>query len=57
MKNNFFSQKLMIVIILVSTTLILYWQVSGFDFVGYDDSLYISPKSLLGIALPGHFYP
>ena len=45
MKNNFFSQKLMIVIILVSTTLILYWQVSGFDFVGYDDSLYISLAS------------
>lgn len=40
-----FYQKTLIAILLVISTLALYWQVSGFDFVGYDDSLYVSLAS------------
>lgn len=42
---NAFYHKIFIVIFLVLSTLALYLQVSDFDFVGYDDSLYISLAS------------
>jgi len=44
-KNHLFYKKIGIVFLLIASTLALYWQVSGFDFVGYDDSLYISLAS------------
>lgn len=40
-KIHLFHQKILISIILISSTLAIYWQVSGFEFVGYDDSTYI----------------
>ena len=44
-KNKTILTKIIISFLLVSFILILYWQVSGFEFVGYDDSQYISLSS------------
>jgi len=41
-KNHIFWKKTVIVFFLIASTLALYWQVSEFDFVGYDDSTYIA---------------
>jgi protein O-mannosyl-transferase len=44
-KNKTILTKIIISFLLVAFVLILYWQVSGFEFVGYDDSQYISLSS------------
>ena len=43
--NKIFNSKVIISFLLVLSILILYWQVSGFEFVGYDDSQYIALSS------------
>jgi len=36
------QKKFLITLILILSTLIVYWQVKDFDFVGYDDELYLT---------------
>ena len=39
------QKKLLIIFILILCTLVVYWQVKDFNFVGYDDELYITENS------------
>ena len=39
------QKKLLIIFILILLTLVVYWQVKDFNFIGYDDELYITENS------------
>jgi len=41
------SYFLMICVVLVVATGVLYWQVPGFDFVDYDDQLYVEDNEIV----------
>jgi len=43
--NKLLNQKIIVILFLLGSTLALYWQVYDFEFVGYDDTLYISLSS------------
>ncbi len=49
------NQKLIIYIILTLAILVVYWQVTGFDFVNIDDGVYVTQNSRVqsGISLKG----
>jgi tetratricopeptide (TPR) repeat protein len=49
------QKKLLITLILILSTLVVYWQVKDFDFAGYDDELYVTENSQVqaGITVEG----
>jgi len=44
-KPNDIQNKLLISLFLIITILLVYWQVKNFDFIGFDDDLYIGENS------------
>jgi hypothetical protein len=48
-------QKLIVYIVLTAVTLAVFWQVNKFDFVNFDDQLYVTENSIIqsGITLDG----
>lgn len=58
MKINNQKQKTIIYIILAIITLAVYWQVNGFDFIGFDDNFYVTENSHVwsGLTLDGIRY-
>ena len=49
------QKKLLITLILILSTLVVYWQVKDFDFAGYDDELYVIENHQVqaGISIEG----
>jgi tetratricopeptide (TPR) repeat protein len=49
------QKKLLITLILILSTQVVYWQVKDFNFVGYDDELYVTENSQVqtGISVEG----
>ena len=52
------KQKLIVYIVLTVVTLVVYWQVNQFDFVNFDDNLYVSQNSIIqsGLTLQGFLW-
>ncbi|MCE5210493.1 MAG: tetratricopeptide repeat protein [Deltaproteobacteria bacterium] len=52
---NVGKQKLIVYIVLIIAALVVYWQVSQFDFLNYDDPVYVTENSHIqsGITLKG----
>lgn len=56
MKNiNVKQQKMLIYIVLVAASLIVFWQVNQFDFIDFDDNVYVTQNSYVqsGLTLKG----
>ena len=49
------KQKLIVYLILTAVTLAVFWQVNQYDFIGFDDNMYVTENSHIqsGITLDG----
>jgi hypothetical protein len=51
-------QNLIVYIVLALVTFVVFWQVNQFDFINFDDNIYISENSIIqsGLTLQGFFW-
>jgi hypothetical protein len=48
-----YQKKVIIILLLIALTLAVYWQVQNFEFINYDDNLYVTQNYLTQSGLTG----